>query len=72
MQYAQVCILLRRRCGANNSHRPRGVQDEDEAITKVAILPRELNRIQWFLWHGNVLRANDTLTKLIADIDGAR
>ena len=40
-------------------------------IAKAAIL-RELSRINWFLWHGNVVRVNDTPSALMDDIDGAR
>ena len=40
----------------------RGMGDEEEqSVTKAQILA-ELGRIKWFLWHGNVMRANDTLT----------
>ena len=53
------------------SQTARGVRDEEEILTQAAILP-ELSRIKWFLWHGNVLRATDTLTALIDAIDGAR
>jgi hypothetical protein len=53
------------------SQAAREVRDEDEVITKAEIL-RELDRTKWFLWHGNVVRANDTLTALIDDIDRAR
>lgn len=50
----------------------RGMGDEEEqSVTKAQILA-ELGRIKWFLWHGNVMRATDTLTTLIDDIDGAR
>ena len=32
---------------------------------------KELERAKWFLWHGNVFRADETLTDLMFDIDGA-
>ena len=32
---------------------------------------RELGRVKWFLWHGNVFRADETLTDLMDEVDGA-
>jgi hypothetical protein len=39
-------------------------------MTKEKIL-KELERVKWFLWHGNVLRADETLTDLMFEMDGA-
>jgi hypothetical protein len=36
----------------------------DCLMTKVKIL-KELERVKWFLWHGNVFRADETLTDLM-------
>jgi hypothetical protein len=33
------------------------------SITKEKIL-KELERVKWFLWHGNLFRADETLTDL--------
>lgn len=49
----------------------RGLRSTISGIAKEFIL-KELERGKWFLWHGNVLRADDTLTSLIDEIDGAR
>jgi hypothetical protein len=40
-------------------------------ITKDLLL-KELARVKWFLWHGNVVRADDTLSSLIDAVDGVR
>src|SRR6266404_5150767 len=42
----------------------------DCLITKQRIL-KELERVKWFLWHGNVFRADETLTDLMFEVDGA-
>jgi hypothetical protein len=39
-------------------------------MTKERIL-KELERVKWFLWHGNLFRADETLTDLMFEIDGA-
>jgi hypothetical protein len=39
-------------------------------MTKEKIL-KALERVKWFLWHGNVFRADETLTDLMFDVDGA-
>jgi hypothetical protein len=39
-------------------------------ITKESIL-KELERMKWFLWHGNLFQADETLTDLIFEVDGA-
>jgi hypothetical protein len=48
-----------------------GLRDTTTGITKELIL-KELGRVKWFLWHGNVVRADDTLSSLIDDVDGVR
>lgn len=35
-------------------------------------LLRNVERVKWFLWHGNVVRANDTLNDLLYEIDDLR
>jgi hypothetical protein len=42
----------------------------DCLMTKEKIL-KELERVKWFLWHGNVFRADETLTALMFEMDGA-
>jgi hypothetical protein len=32
---------------------------------------KELERVKWFLWHGNVFRADEALTDLMFEVDGA-
>jgi len=32
---------------------------------------KELERVKWFLWHGNVFRADETLTDLMFEVDSA-
>jgi hypothetical protein len=39
-------------------------------MTREGIL-KELERVKWFLWHGNVFRADETLTDLMFEVDGA-
>ena len=33
---------------------------------------RNIERVKWFLWHGNVFRADDTLNSLLEEIDDVR
>ncbi|RZL93946.1 MAG: hypothetical protein EOP82_06155 [Variovorax sp.] len=35
-------------------------------------LLKDIERVKWFLWHGNVFRADDTLNKLLEDIADVR
>jgi hypothetical protein len=49
----------------------RGLRSADAGSPKELIL-KELNRVKWFLWHGNVVRADDTLSNLIDEVDGVR
>jgi hypothetical protein len=53
------------------SQTARGLRGADGSMTKDQIL-RELERVKWFLWHGNVFRADETLSDLIDDVEGAR
>jgi hypothetical protein len=39
-------------------------------MTREGIL-KEIERTKWYLWHGNVFRADETLTDLMFEIDGA-
>lgn len=39
-------------------------------MTKEKIL-KDLERAKWFLWHGNTFRADETLTDLMFEVDGA-
>jgi hypothetical protein len=39
-------------------------------MTKETIL-KELERVKWFLWHGNLFRADESLTDLMFAVDGA-
>jgi hypothetical protein len=41
----------------------------DCLMTKEKIL-KKLERVKWFLWHGNVFRADETLTDLMFEMDG--
>ncbi len=53
----------------------RGLRSTATGITKDLLL-KELARVKrggkWFLWHGNVVRADDTLSSLIDEVDGVR
>ncbi|MGC2463016.1 MAG: hypothetical protein WA446_18905 [Steroidobacteraceae bacterium] len=42
----------------------------DCPMTKEKIL-KELERVKWYLWHGNVFCADETLTDLMFEVDGA-
>ena len=35
-------------------------------------LLKGIERVKWFLWHGNVMRADETLYDLLEEIDGVR
>jgi len=53
------------------SHTARGFRGTDDCLmTKEKIL-KELERVKWLLWHGNVFRADETLTDLMFQVDGA-
>jgi hypothetical protein len=49
----------------------RGLRGAYAGSQKELIL-KELGRVKWFLWHGNIVRADDTLSNLIDEVDGAR
>ena len=49
----------------------RGLRSAHAGSAKELIL-KELGRLKWFLWHGNIVRADDTLSNLIDDVDGVR
>ena len=51
------------------SQTARGVSGIDANNRKDEIL-HQLQRTKWFLWHGNVLSAEDTVVNLLDDIDG--
>jgi len=42
----------------------------DGEMTREGIL-KELERVKWFLWHGNVFRDDEMLTDLMFVVDGA-
>jgi hypothetical protein len=53
------------------SQTARGFRGTDDcSIAKEKIL-KELERVKWFRWHGNVFRADETLTDLMIEVDGA-
>jgi len=53
------------------SQAARGFRNPHESsITKETIL-YELGRIKWFLWHGDVFKADEALTDLTDEIHGA-
>jgi len=47
----------------------RGVRSPATGVAKEFNL-KKLARVKWFLWHGNVMRADDTLSNLIDEVDG--
>ena len=53
------------------SQTARGVRDNNAGTTKEEIL-HQLERVKWFLWHGNVTDAGETLSALIDEVDSAR
>ena len=53
------------------SQTARGLREKSAGITKEEIL-HQLERVKWYLWHGNLTEAAETLSELIDDIDGAR
>jgi hypothetical protein len=53
------------------SQTARGLSGTYESgMTKEKVL-KELERVKWFLWHGNLFRADETLTDLMFEVDGA-
>lgn len=53
------------------SQTTRGFRSTDECAMTKKIILKELERVQWFRWHGNVFRADETLTDLMFEVDGA-
>ena len=53
------------------SQTARGLSGVDMNTRKDEIL-HQLQRTKWFLWHGNVSSAEDTVTNLLDDIDGVQ
>ena len=49
------------------AHMPRA-EDADEELDTVDI-GKELERVKWFLWHGNVVRALDTIEDIEGELD---
>lgn len=52
------------------SQTARGVREKSAGITKEENL-HQLERVKWFLWHGNVIEAGETVSELIDEVDGA-
>jgi hypothetical protein len=52
------------------SQTARGFSGTNDGMTKEIIL-KALERVKWFLWHGNMFRAVETLTDLMFEVDGA-
>jgi hypothetical protein len=53
------------------SQTARGFRGTYECLMTKGKILRELERVKWFLWHGNVFRADQTLTDLVFEVDGA-
>jgi hypothetical protein len=53
------------------SQTAKSIREEEDAISRADIL-KQLQRVKWYLWHGNVVGADDSLTALIDDVDAAR
>jgi hypothetical protein len=53
------------------SQTARGFCGTYEGLMTKDKLLRELERVKWFLWHGNMFRADETLTDLMFEVDGA-
>jgi hypothetical protein len=49
----------------------RGFRGTYECLIAKETFLKELERVKWFLWHGNVFRADETLTDLMFEVDGA-
>jgi hypothetical protein len=50
---------------------PLTVQDEDDTYVLRNAVVRELERLKWFLWHGNVYRAGQVVQSVEMDLDVA-
>jgi hypothetical protein len=53
------------------SQTTRGFRGTYECLVAKDKILHELERVKWFLWHGNVFRADETLTDLMDEVDGA-
>jgi hypothetical protein len=53
------------------SQTARGFRGTDEYPMSKETILTELERVKWFLWHGNVFRADETLADLMFEVDGA-
>jgi hypothetical protein len=60
------------RCVLSNSCRRHGGLRSPATSTSKELILKELGRIKWFLWHWNVVRADDTLSSLIDELDAVR
>jgi hypothetical protein len=56
------------------SQTARGFRGTHDCLMPKEKILKELERVKWFLWHGNVFRADETLTDLMFDVPspGAR
>ena len=50
---------------------PLTVQDEEDTYVLRDAVVRELERLKWFLWHGNVYRALQVVESVEMDLDVA-
>jgi len=50
---------------------PLTVQDEEDTYVLRDAVVRELERLKWFLWHGNVYRAEQVVQSVEMDLDVA-
>jgi hypothetical protein len=50
---------------------PLTIQDEEDTSVLRAAVVRELERLKWFLWHGNVYRALQVVESVEMDLDVA-
>jgi hypothetical protein len=48
---------------------PLAIQDEEETYVLRDAVVRELERLKWFLWHGNVYRALQVVESVEMDLD---
>ena len=49
----------------------RGIRGTYDCLIAKETILKELERVKWFLWHGNAFRADETLTDLMFEVDGA-
>jgi hypothetical protein len=53
------------------SQMARGFRGTYECLLAKESILKELERVKWFLWHGNVFRADETLTDRMFEVDSA-